>query len=942
MASLGGIWKIRAIAAPACFLILAFSGCATTRESASPTADFTLDEILGRMPPRDSLEARWLGTSLLSLGPGAVSELCNRLDTAGSVRTTQAEFALQNLALSVSHEGKEQDRAKYVSALAAALERRPSGRATAFILAQLQMTGTRESIAPVSPYLSDPRLCEPAAQAMVSIRDGADRAFLSALPGAERDCRLTIIQSLGALRSGQAVEPLLKEAASEDLVVRRAALEALANIGDPRAGSVLARSVAEASPRERNELCSTWLLFAGRRLEAGDTAAAAEIAGDLLSDTSHGGSDPVRPAALDVLMRAVGGKAAADLTGVKADTSGQMPRAALGDPQPAVREAAVDASALLEAYASGNRKERLALLPVVGRVGGSRALALAASESRSTDPDVREAAVRALSDWPSIAAYDSLLAVAKRKEKINLRVLALRGCVRMVENSPITPTEAVRYHERTLAAAERAEEKRLVIGALSNLRSPYALKVVAPYVGNDSLGLDAALAAGKISAGSAGSANEMGSSQAARAFIDAYVPAKYRDQVDRALDLSPGMNDPPAGFRALFNGKDLQGWKGLVENPVARSKMTPAELAAAQAKADSIMRAHWSVAEGVLIFDGKGESLCTDEDFEDFELLVDWKIGRLGDSGIYLRGSPQVQIWDPAQWPEGSGGLYNNEKNPRKPLRCADRPIGEWNTFRIRMIGERVTVFLNEVLVVDSVVLENYWDRSIPIFPSGQIELQSHSSPLAFRNIYVREIPRRKPLFSGSLFNGTDLSGWNVVGGKAASWGVADGVLFTSGEGGGWLSTEREYDNFELELDFRLPEAGNSGVFLRAPREGDPAYTGLEIQVLDDDAREYATLRPWQYCGSIYGVVAAKKGATRKANEWQHYRIVAVGPRVTVTLNGQQVVDADLIAHMDKESTHPGLKRRSGFIGLQCHGDRIEYRNIMLKEFDWRETHDGH
>ncbi|MBP1655049.1 MAG: hypothetical protein H6Q28_1605, partial [Bacteroidetes bacterium] len=428
---------------------------------------------------------------------------------------------------------------------------------------------------------------------------------------------------------------------------------------------------------------------------------------------------------------------------------------------------------------------------------------------------------------------------------------------------------------------------------------------------------------------------------AARAFIDAYVPVKYRGQVDRTLDLSSDMNDPPPGFRALFNGKNLEGWKGLVGDPIARAAMSAAQLEMAQAKADSSMRAHWSVADGVLLFDGNGESLCTAEDFEDFELLVDWKIERFGDSGIYLRGSPQVQIWDPAQWPEGSGGLYNNQKNPSRPMRCVDRPIGEWNTFRITMIGERVTVALNGVVVVDSVVLENYWDRSIPIFPSGQIELQSHSSPLAFRNVYIREIPRRKPLFAGSLFNGTDLSGWTVVGGKMESWGASDGVLFTNGEDGGWLSTDRQYDNFDLELEFRVGSGGNSGVFIRAPHEGDPAYTGMEIQVLDDDAQEYATLQPWQYCGSLYGVVAAEKGAVRKANEWQHYRIVARGPRVTVTLNGRQIVDADLIAHMDQESTHPGLKRRSGYIGLQCHGDRVEYRNIRVRELEWSEDHDG-
>jgi hypothetical protein len=292
------------------------------------------------------------------------------------------------------------------------------------------------------------------------------------------------------------------------------------------------------------------------------------------------------------------------------------------------------------------------------------------------------------------------------------------------------------------------------------------------------------------------------------------------------------------------------------------------------------------------------------------------------------------------QWPEGSGGLYNNQKNPAKPLVPADKPVGQWNTFRIRMTGERVTVWLNNVMVVDSVVLENYWDRSIPIFPSGQIELQSHSSPLRFRNIFIREIPSRKPLSEGSLFNGADLTGWEIIGGKKGSWGVDTGSLYTTGEGGGWLSTMREYGNFELDLDFRVAEGGNSGVFLRSPREGDPAYTGMEIQVLDDHAAEYATLQPWQYCGSIYGVQAPSVRASGKAHQWQHYTIVARGARVSITLNGQLIVDADLTSHMDKESTHPGLKRRSGFIGLQCHTARVEYRNITVKELEWNEEND--
>ncbi len=204
-------------------------------------------------------------------------------------------------------------------------------------------------------------------------------------------------------------------------------------------------------------------------------------------------------------------------------------------------------------------------------------------------------------------------------------------------------------------------------------------------------------------------------------------------------------NVPPKGFKALFNGKDLAGWKGLVKNPKERAKMSPQELATAQKAADENMRQHWSVDNGVLIFDGnnKGGPLCTDKDYGDFEMLVDWKIKEKGDSGIYLRGSPQVQIWDIELFNTGSGGLYNNKENPSKPLKTADKPIGEWNTFKIKMVGDKVTVHLNDELVVDNVTLENFWEREKPIYPTGQIELQNHGNTLYFKNIYIREIPRK-------------------------------------------------------------------------------------------------------------------------------------------------------------------------------------------------------
>ena len=208
----------------------------------------------------------------------------------------------------------------------------------------------------------------------------------------------------------------------------------------------------------------------------------------------------------------------------------------------------------------------------------------------------------------------------------------------------------------------------------------------------------------------------------------------------------------PEGFKTLFNGKPEQlsaNWKGVTtrekfDNPIVRQAATPEKRAAMQALADEDMVRHWSVRNGALFFDGfkGGYSLATKKDYKDFEMFVDWRILSVtGDSGLYLRGAPQVQIWDAHnQWHIGSGGLYNNKKNPDKALVIADHLVGTWNTFRIKMVGEKVWVWLNGQLVVDNTTLENYWDRSRPIFPVEQIELQCHGDPIEFRNIFIKEL----------------------------------------------------------------------------------------------------------------------------------------------------------------------------------------------------------
>jgi hypothetical protein len=342
------------------------------------------------------------------------------------------------------------------------------------------------------------------------------------------------------------------------------------------------------------------------------------------------------------------------------------------------------------------------------------------------------------------------------------------------------------------------------------------------------------------------------------------------------------------------------------------------------------MRAHWKVEDGMLTFDGEGfQHICTAKDYGDFEMLVDWKINKNGDSGLYLRGCPQVQIWDPAQWPEGSGGLYNNQKYPSKPLKCADKPIGEWNTFRIRMIDDRVTIYLNGELVVDNVVMENYWERHKPIYPTGQIELQAHKTPLYFRNIFIKEIPRKNDW--RPLFNGKNFEGWT---GATDGYLIEDGKIVCPEHGGGNLFTKEQFSDFILRFEFKLTPGANNGLGIRTPLKGDAAYVGMELQILDDSAEQHKDLKPYQYHGSIYGVVPSKRGFQKPIGEWNFQEVIARGRQITVNLNGETIVDVNLgkIKQPMDGKDHPGLKRKKGHIGFLGHGSRVEFRNVMIKE----------
>jgi hypothetical protein len=407
--------------------------------------------------------------------------------------------------------------------------------------------------------------------------------------------------------------------------------------------------------------------------------------------------------------------------------------------------------------------------------------------------------------------------------------------------------------------------------------------------------------------------------------------------------------EPPKGFTALFNGKDLDGWVG---GDTADPRKIAAKPQEERDKWTEDMRAHWKAENGELVNDGKGKYATTAKDYGDIEFLIDYKTVAKADSGIYLRGVPQVQIWDfteaGGKWnlgaDKGSGGLWNNAAgSPGKdPLVLADKPFGEWNAFRILQVGARTSVWLNGKLVVDHALLHNFWEKGKPLAAKGPLQLQTHGGEIRWRNIFLREIPpaeaneilaKKGDEGFEAAWNGKDFEGWA---GAVENYEVKDGAIVCKPGKGGVLHTKAEYGDFVARIEFKVPEGGNNGLAIRYPGQGDTAYTGMcELQVLDDGSPKYAKLDPRQYHGSIYGMVAANRGGyQRPVGEWNFQEVTVKGSTIKVELNGNLIVDGDVSKVTDfmGGKPHPGMNRTSGHFGFAGHSDPVQFRNVKIKK----------
>ena len=344
---------------------------------------------------------------------------------------------------------------------------------------------------------------------------------------------------------------------------------------------------------------------------------------------------------------------------------------------------------------------------------------------------------------------------------------------------------------------------------------------------------------------------------------------------------------------ALFDGKTLDGWH-----------VTGCEA---------------DVEDGAIVIREGNGLLRTNARYTDFVLELDWKALKPDqwDSGIYFRCKlppPSGRPWPKRYQVNLRKGLEGNveglEGASSEGL-CKPR---EWNHFKFTVRGTSAALEING---------QPAWEADGLESPSGFICLQAEvpgGGRFLFRNVTLTELNHK------SLFDGKSLAGWQETG-KGECWKVENGLLMCTGKPGSWLRSTEEHGDFNLRLEYKLKPGGNSGVYARVPEDGNHhgQDSGVEIQILDDEHPRYAKLKPYQFSGSVYAIVAGEPRAGRPVGEWNHLEINCRGTDYRVTLNGTVVVDAKAA-----EFAELARRRTTGYLGFQNHSEEVYFRNLRI------------
>ena len=568
--------------------------------------------------------------------------------------------------------------------------------------------------------------------------------------------------------------------------------------------------------------------------------------------------------------------------------------------------------------------------------------------------DDRQAAFAALLTVQNPAMVDVLYDLARQNPAWT--DAAISRYTDFVSKSRNTPMRKYQLYRRGLEAKPSPKVQNKLLKALSKTPVFPALTLAMNYMDAPATAETAAMVVKTVAAKNPALGGETVAAALKKAQEVYAGLAKSDADAGYAVDEIKGLlaKLPAEGYLPV--SLEPSGWEAVVGDPETRKAMKAKALAKAQTEARAAMAKNWTAENGVLTGAADGGAIGSAKNYENFELILDWKTE--GEAEMGIRSIPQIALGG-----KNSGALTGNMLHDNAAPKAAANGPQEWNTMQVKVVSDRVTVVLNGVTTAENVILENACNREIPAYAEGQILLIAGNAPLNVREMYIRELPAT-PHFELSeeeaadgfevLFDGTSMHKWT---GNTTNYVPVDGTIYVTAQygGSGNLYTKKEYGDFVLRFEFAFDREGvNNGIGIRTPMGVDAAYHGMEIQVLDHDAPIYKNLRVYQQHGSVYGIIPAKRVKFPPLGTWNVEEIRAVGDRITVTVNGEVILDGDIrqacqghnVApdggknnpYTVDHKNHPGLFNASGHIGLLGHGAGIKFRNIRIKELPAAKT----
>ena len=918
-----------------CIVVACSSARETVTQDSSPEVHDTVAGLIAKMPVQDPEEQQWINEQLLETDSEGIRILSGILNNPSVGDDTHARYAISSLAQYVSAPGRTAERSVYESALLDEIRNFHSTAVKSFLMEQLKLIGSDRSVPELSRFLNDDKLYRTAIDVLVTIRSSqATRALREAAASTDGEIQNALIKALGEIQDEASLQILTDLASSEHWNTRRMALYALANIGSLSSENLFAEAYEQAGSEHRDEIERYYLNYAEKLASQGYEFQSSNITRGFL-DNGH--STQIERSALSTLFIAEGSQLIGELLEIAATADLPLGRHALNL---ANRMDGLEATnEIVSKLVDVPDSRKPVFITILGKRGDSSVVPHLEPYKRHSNREVRVATVKALhtlegdqylpeilirlkesADEEELSEIESILMQIPSTQLIPSLVQILPEANNMVKPALIRiigHRRAVDHLDLVMDQGDNSEESVRIevyrslpmlagLGDLSTVSDLFStaesdeeiMAIQTAIIGI----LNNTEVYGLRRENILDVLNESG---------DEYLP--YLLQILPNLEIDetlPFIRETLSRSNSDIRSSSVRAladWPG----PAALSDLLEAAEVADESDRRKLYEGYVRIVnhsgyssehKALLLYDLLNTAGSTDEEtvilgcISNAEDLVILKVAgsyvhhdneSLKVSGLALISSVLISSYEP-----GSDTMN---------------------------ISSSVLAILDES--TRSVLIEKLERAPVDETKSEITVVESDEEVMA-------------PVKYGRLFNGFNLDGWEVIGDNTDSWGAEDGILYTDGVGSGWLSTTSVYDNFRLELEYRVPEEGNSGVFLRAPRRGNPAYEGMEIQILDDYADRYAELHPWQYTGSIYDIKSPSKRVSKRAGEWQKMVIETKGPDIRVHLNGELIVNTNLINHMEQAERHPGIKRRSGYIGLQNHSNRVEFRNIIINQID--------